>query len=775
LCFLNEELSMQSSEAAVKRRDRSSGATNEEITQGWTIKKRDGRVEDFNPDKITQVVIKCFHDGLKRPLAAASRIADRVSFRVINLLAAQKLTHPHIEDVQRAVIQQLWSDGFYDAAEHYTIYREERRKAREEKKVSPELAEIINRDIKRYFKTPLQAYQFYSKFARWREQDKRRETWSECNERTFKWFATLPQYHLLSDSEVAWLKQHMLSLSASPALRVVQMAGPALERDHIGAYNCTAAPIIDLFSFAEALYILMQGCGFGFSVESQFISHLPVVKKQVALKQTPVFTIKDTTEGWCDALYEGMVTWFDGRDIEFDTSYVRPAGAKLKTKGGRASGPGPLIDLLNFVRKTVLNAQGRRLLDIEVHDICCMIGKIVQVGGVRRASCISLSDLNSQTMRLAKHGAWYEKNGQRSMANNSAVYDEKPTIEMFMDEWLSLVKSQSGERGIFNRQGVTKNKPARRSEQTFITNPCAEIILRRWQMCNLSIAVVRGHETEDELVDKVQAAAYFGVIQSCATNFNYVRKEWRENCEDERLLGVDIMGHLDHPLLRPGSSGREGLVTRMREAVMAVAVNLSSRFKINLSAANTCLKPGGDSSVLFDTTSLAPYWAEHQIRRTRESVHSPVCKMLKDQGVPWEPAAEDEKGLVAFAWPKKNKDNCVKREDMTALEQLDNWLFWKRTWCEHSASVTIYVKPDEWLEVGAWVWKHFDDITGISFLPWDNGSYRTVPNETLTKSQYEDMLSTFPDIDWAQLVRYEEDDETVSSRTYACAGGLCEL
>lgn len=745
--------------------------TPEELSAGWTITKRDGRKEPFDVAKVRKALGKCFA-GIDLPTFDGATV-DRLATRVVNFLDAQGMTAPTVEEVQNAVITQLWSEGLDEAATHYTLYREERRKARESRPIPAEVARLIEEDAA-HFPTPLEYYQFVSKFSRWRDADKRRETWGEANDRVFGWFATLPQFRFLKAEEVAWLRRMMFERKASPALRVLQMAGPALERCHVGCYNCAYHPILDLFAFAELLYILMQGSGNGFSVEVDYVGELPRVQKQKKPAVVHAYKVEDTTEGWCDALLFGLQKWFAGEDVEFDVTGVRKTGTRLKTKGGRASGPGPLVELLKFTRATVLNAQGRHLTDLEVHDVCCYIGKIVQVGGVRRASCISLSDLNSVAMRECKHGNYYIANGQRAMANNSAVYEERPPVEVFMEEWLALVKSKSGERGIFNRAAARILKPVRRKDWKFGANPCCEILLRPFQFCNLTIAILRGHETVEEMAEKVRAATYFGVIQSCATKFNYIRKEWKKNCEEERLLGVDIMGHLDHPLLRPGAPGRDKVVQYLKQVVADTAKELSERLGINYSAANTCLKPGGDSGEFFNTVSLAPEYGKYKIRRTREAVYSPVAHFLKAAGVPCEPAAEDPAGLLAFAWPKKAPEGRPTRHDLTAVEQLENWLFWQENWAEHSCSTTIYVKEHEWPVVGAWVWEHFDRITGLSFLPWDNGTHSTMPHEEVSAEKYNELVAAFPRLEWSKLMRYEDEDMTTGSQTYACTAGGCE-
>lgn len=769
-------MSILSNGARLRHSRRVADRSVEQVAAGWQIKKRDGRTEPFSVAKVRNVLARCLVQALEWEPAEAAPVIDRVATRVVNLLAAQNKTEPTVEEVQEAVIHQLWSDGQYEAATHYTLYRENRRKAREERPIPADVIARIEADVK-HFPTQIQAYQFYSKFSRWREQDKRRETWSECNARVFDWFGTLPAFHKLRTDEVDFIKQMMFDFKASPAMRVVQMAGPALERCHVGAYNCAAHPIVDLFAFAELLYILMQGSGNGFSVESDFISRLPRVKKQKKRRKVVQHAIPDNTEGWCDALHFGLKTWFAGGDVEFDYSLIRKKGTKLKTKGGRASGPEPLKELLTFVREVVLGSQGRRLTDLEVHDVCCMIGRIVQVGGVRRAACISLSDIGSVAMRECKHGEWWNVAKQRSMANNSAVYDydELPPIEVFMEEWLALVKAKSGERGIFNRAAARKCRPSRRKRSRFICNPCAEIILRPFQFCNLSIAVLRGHETKEEMAAKVRAATMFGVLQSTATDFQYIRPEWKKNCEEERLLGVDIMGHLDHPLLRPGAEGRAELVQYLKQVVADTAKELSERFGIAYSAANTCLKPGGDSGVFFHSCTLGGYASEYQIRTTREAMTSPVTAMLRDQGLPVETDVVNPE-LAVISWPRKNPAGCVTEGSMGAIEQLENWLFWKKNWAEHSCSTTIHVKPHEWLAVGAWIYQkeHFEHLTGVCFMPFDDHSYVQAPNQRITQEQYEKLSGEMPVIDWSKLMRYEHEDMTESSMTPACTSGSCE-
>lgn len=1374
--------------------------------------KRNGKAVPFDPDRILTAVRKCFAScGSKLDADDQRRTSEAVTRRVVRQTLARKVTEVGVEQVQDAVIAQLWGEGLTDEATHYSNYREERRKARLNKPVSEATRQRFE-EMKEHFPTDIQAYQFMSKFSRWRESDKRRETWRETVfERVMPWFRrVLVKYGCeLADAEWSMLEDSMYHLQAGPAMRVVQMAGPALDRCEMGAYNClsrdtrfvteagvrsfedfedgdlvtvlshtgrwrsavvrkygtrplstvvmrrgsarvevkatdnhrwllrdgtvtenlkvgdqlitpptpfadwdydtaepdeklfwaygftfgdgtltkkggeyrysmvrlcgdkvkylerftelgfshslppsqdgeptvytgrylkslpdleadglrktmafvrgwldadgsknpnpspnrftnlqvtgedkvafvrsvfpavgvyitseqdvtdretnygqrtgttvrfgisqhfgssknqsaysvidirpadqeevwclevdedasfvlptgavtgncTAMPIVDLKCFPEMLYILMQGCGVGFSVESEFVDQLPPLKKQRG--EPPVtIVVEDHTEGWCDALYEALLLWWDGYDVYLDVSKVRAAGTRLKTKGGRASGPGPLLELFAFIRNLVMARQGKRLRDVDAHRLCCFIGRIVQVGGVRRAATISLSDLDSLGMRDVKSGNWwadttYWSDGRYlSMANNSAVYEEKPDIETFMAEWLALVKSKSGERGIFNRQAAELHKPARRKGlQRWLVNPCAEIILRpfgscvsgetplitrdglvrigeveneqvevwngkRWSevtvrktgtdqqlvrvtfsdgsrldctpdhrfsvntadsrfkkgenvwqevyakdlkprmatetfcishtggeplknaytlgvllgdgtvdreyacvdlygdkislpvvgrrgpevlkpgygvpcvrvntggdqierlqalradnpdcwdylftrdraslldflagwfdtdgsntdsggvrlyvsgrfkadmvqllltkcgirssinlmsrtgdetnfgkrsadvwyvqvtdcgelpchrldvsgghaatmkgkyqtvrsveylpgrhdtfcftepeqhkgvfnntltyQCNLSIAIARANDDRESLKHKVRVATYFGVMQSLCTDFKYVREEWKKNCEEERLLGVDITGHADCPLLRFGAPGRAELLKELKAEVDATAKMLSERFGINYSAANTCVKPSGDSAVFFDCASgVSPRFAAEQVRWVRESKDSPVARYLTDAGVPNAPAPEAPDSLKVFGFPRKAPAGSTTREQMTALDQLNNWLEWKTCWAEHSVSATIYVDEHEWLETGAWVYEHFSHITGLSFLPRDNGTYVYAPNEQLTPEQYAEWEENFPTLDWSKLTRYEDDDQTEVTGTVACANGVC--
>lgn len=754
------------------------GLTAAQRTAEWSCVKRDGRTVPFDVDKIRVVLIRCFNtvgfsDG-EYPAVTAK--VDALVDGVVNSLAAQKQFKPGVEDVQRLVIQQLWAAGLFEHAEHYQNYRERRRKARDEQPIPAEHLARVEVD-QQHFPTDLQYYQYMSKFSRWLEAENRRETWRETCDRVISWFQRQPGIRgRVAAADWRMLDDAMYGLQAGPAMRVVQMAGPALDRCHVGVYNCAYHPIEDLFGLPEMLYILMQGSGNAFSCESDYVSELPRIKKQKG-KKADVIVVDDATEGWCDAYHAGLQRWWDGHDAWYDVSGVRKEGTRLRTKGGRASGPEPFLRLMSFARNTILAKQGRYLEDIDVHDLACMTGKIVQVGGVRRASELSLSDLGSLLMRNAKSGNWYEHFKHRTMANNSAVYDfdGPPPVEVFMEEWLALVKSKSGERGIFNRQAFRKHRPKRRKNAKFGTNPCAEISLRPYEFCNLSIAVARFDDTVETLKRKVRIATIFGLLQSTCTDFRYIRSDWKKNCEEERLLGVDVTGHADCPLLRYGAPGREALIRELAATVKETKAVWSPRLGIADSAADTCIKPGGDSGVFFDCASgVSPRFAARQLRWVREKAASPIAAFLRDSGVPYATAPEDE-SLQVFGFPKAAPEGATTRNDLTAIDQLENWLEWKVNWAEHSVSATIYVDDHEWPAVGAWVYAHFDQITGLSFLPRDNGTYTYAPNEELAEEQYQAALAAFPKLNWAKLIQYEHEDATEGSQTIACGPGGCEI
>jgi ribonucleoside-triphosphate reductase len=557
-------------------------------------------------------------------------------------------------------------------------------------------------------------------------------------------------------------------------------AGEALERDHVAGYNCSYVSTSKVRSFDEILYILMCGTGVGFSVERDFVEKLPTIAEEFANSDT-LIVVEDSKIGWAKAYKELFSLLIGGQIPQWDISKVRPAGARLKTFGGRASGPEPLEDLFRFTIETFRKAAGRKLTTVECHDIVCKIAEIVVVGGVRRSALISLSSLDDDRMRNAKSGAWWENNGQRALANNSASYKSKPDMETFMDEWVALVKSKSGERGIFNRQAA-KNQIKRLGDRRnpnydFGTNPCSEIILRDREFCNLSEVVIRADDTPDTLARKVHLATILGTFQSTLTKFRYLSSDWQKNCEEERLLGVSLTGIMDNEI----TNGRAGDLPDLLEHLRHVAVDTNKEYahklKINESAAITCVKPSGTVSQLVDAASgIHARHANYYIRRVRADRKDPICQFMIDKGFPAEPCVMKPNHTMVFSFPMKAPEHCITRNDMTALEQLQLWLTYQQYWCEHKPSVTITVRDEEWMEVGAWVYKHFDEISGISFLPHSDHTYRQAPYEDCTKEQYETMLAKLPkDVDWSELSKYEKEDNTTGTQTFSCTAGACEL
>jgi ribonucleoside-triphosphate reductase len=611
-----------------------------------------------------------------------------------------------------------------------------------------------------------------SRYARWLEDEGRRESWPETVARYLVNVVAPKDESMIDELEAA-----ILSLDIMPSMRAMMTAGPALQRDHTCAYNCSYLPVDDPKSFDEAMFILLCGTGVGFSVERQFVTKLPEVPQLFNSDTTVV--VKDSKEGWAKALRQVIALLYSGEIPKWDTSAVRPAGARLKTFGGRASGPAPLIDLFNFVVAKFKEAQGRKLSSIECHDIMCKIGEVVVVGGVRRSAMISLSNLSDDRMRHAKSGAWWENNPQRALANNSTSYTEKPDAISFMREWMALVESGSGERGIFNRQASKKQaaKNGRRdADQEFGTNPCSEIILRPYQFCNLTEVVVRATDTIETLTEKVKLATILGTIQSTYTHFPYLRKKWTDNTEAERLLGVSLTGIMDNPLLTLKNAGLEKTLEHLRQVAVDTNHEWANRLGIPVSAAITCVKPSGTVSQLVDSASgIHARHSHYYIRTVRGDNKDPLTQFMKDMGVPSEPCVMKPDTTTVFSFPQKAPDGAVVTADMTAIDQLNLWLAYQRHWCEHKPSVTINVRKDEWFDVGAFVYKHFDEMSGVSFLPYNEHTYQQAPYQECGKSDYEMLLSLMPEkIDWYRLSEYEKVDQTQSSQTFACVGS-CEI
>ena len=632
-----------------------------------------------------------------------------------------------------------------------------------------------------YLPTDYQTFIAKSRYAKYFD-GKGREDWSETVER---YMDNVVRPKAGKDSYINQIRDAILDLEVMPSMRAMMTAGKALERDNTAGYNCSYLPVDDPKSFDEAMFILLCGTGVGFSVERQYISRLPEIPQLFDSETTIV--VKDSKEGWAKSFRQLLALLWAGEIPQWDIGLVRPAGARLKTFGGRASGPEPLVELFNFTIKTFKGAQDRKLSSIECHDLMCKIGEVVVVGGVRRSAMISLSNLSDDRLRHAKSGAWWdepEKNiyrfGYRALANNSVAYTEKPDMETFMREWQALVESKSGERGVFNRQASKKQaeKYGRRDpNHEFGTNPCSEIILRPYQFCNLTEVVVRATDSVEDLERKVRLATILGTIQSSYTKFPYLRKVWSTNTEEERLLGVSLTGIMDNRLTTSENRGLKKTLEHLRSVAVDTNAEWADRLGIPHSTAISCIKPSGTVSQLVDSASgIHARHSPYYVRTVRGDNKDPLTQFMKDKGVPNEPCVMKPDTTTVFSFPVKSPAGAVTRNDMTAIEQLETWLTYQRSWCEHKPSVTISVRDSEWMSVGAFVYEHFDEMSGVSFLPHSDHTYQQAPYQDCTKEEYEELLSTMPkSIDWSELSEYEKEDNTAGSQTMACSGDVCEI
>jgi ribonucleoside-diphosphate reductase alpha chain len=628
--------------------------------------------------------------------------------------------------------------------------------------------------------TTYQEFIHLSRYSRWQEELGRRENWGETVCRYLDFFADhLKEKHDYEIDSYLYIAAYdrIEQLDVLPSMRCIMAAGPALQRDHIAGYNCAYLPIDKNEAFDEAMYILMCSTGVGFSVESQYTEHLPVVPERLEAGNVTV-TVQDSKEGWAKAYRELLGLLYQGIIPQFNTSMVRPAGSRLKTMGGRASGPAPLIKLYDFTVNTFLTAKGRKLTSLECHDIICNIGDCVVVGGVRRSALISLSDLDDEGMRLAKSGEWWNLAPHRMISNNSVVYNERPTKEDYDAEWQALYESKSGERGIFNRQAATiqaMSSQRRDGNYLFGTNPCSEINLRPEQFCNLSTIVARHDDDESDLLNKAKMAATFGTWQSTLTDFRYINDNWRKNCEEERLLGVSITGIMGNPILN-GSKGkkyRAEFLEALKRKVMHQNQIEADNIGIRESAASTCVKPEGTTSQLTLTpsgihTAYSPYY----IRRVRQDIKDPVTHLMIDQGVPHEKDKFNRSNEV-FSFALKTPEGTLTRNDLSAVDQLEHWKDYHDHWCEHKPSMTVYVREQEWDTVSDWVWDNFDSMSGVAFLPYDDHTYEQAPYEEITEQEYKAFGQ--PYVDWELLEEYENEDGTTAHRDLACAAGVCEI
>jgi ribonucleoside-triphosphate reductase len=753
------------------------------------IQKRDGAIVPFDREKITGAIHKAMIASKEGSRTEAEMVMNKVYADVLRIAKKYKSFVPTVEGIQDTVEKELILSEYVRTAKNYILYRERRSKLRESGVQVPAKVKAIAEDSKKYFKNSLGEFVYYRTYSRWIDREHRRETWIETVDRYMSFMKENLGEKLMA-VEYDEVRNGILKQEAMPSMRLLQFAGSAARKTNVCAYNCSFIAPEKFQDLAEVMYVSMCGTGVGFAVESRNVQKFPQIEFQAGVT-LPTCIVPDNKEGWADALALGMRTWAEGKDIVFDLSQLRPAGTRLKTMGGKSSGPEPLHRLLTFTREKMLARQGRRLRNIDLHDIICMIGDCVVSGGVRRSAMISLSDLDDTDIRDAKKGQFYLNEPQRMLSNNSAVYLRKPSNSEFMEEWVALMLSGSGERGIFNRGSLVKTLPARRLKilkeysgyfdptGTMIvgpigTNPCGEILLQSKQFCNLSEVVARADDTEASLLRKVRLATILGTYQASLTKFPYLSKEWRENSEKERLLGVSITGQWDCPVV-----GNKEVLAKLRDAAIATNEEYAKRFGVNPSTAITAVKPSGTLSQMVDCASgMHPRHAPYYIRRVRISATDTLFKMLKDQGVPYHPevgqSAESATTYV-LEFPVKAPAGSVYKDDLSAIDQLEHWKLVKVNYTEHNPSVTISVGEDEWIAVANWVYENWDIIGGLSFLPRDNHVYQLAPYEAIDKVRYEELAKRFENIDYSKIITYEKADELDLKKELACAGNVCEI
>lgn len=742
-----------------------------------SIIKRDCSVVAFDTTKILRALTRAL-EATDSELNQANHITEAVVKTLTEEVRSGACVVPSVERVQDIVETELMRAGYTVAAKAYILYRERHATLRShDASIADEVRSLVDTS-KQYFSNQLSEYIYYSTYSRWLDEKGRREAWVETVDRYMSYMRE-NLADKLTEEEYTEITENMLSMKAMGSMRLLWSAGAPARASNVCVYNCSFIAPACWQDFAEIMYVSMCGTGVGFSVEHTTVDALPNIKIQTGAL-LPEHVVGDSKEGWADALAHGLSTWAAGSDVTFNYDNVRPRGSRLRTMGGRASGPEPLKNLLDFARERMLTRQGRRLSTLDIHDLVCKIGEIVVAGGVRRSALISLSDLDDIDMREAKNGKFYVSNPQRAMANNSAVYNEKPTAIEFMEEWLNLAKSGSGERGIFNRGSLEQQLPTRRwsvfekDSATCGTNPCGEIILKSKQFCNLSEVVVRPDDTLETLTSKIRIATILGTYQASLTSFPYLSPEWKKNCEEEALLGVSMTGQWDNTVVRDPK-----VQATLKQVALDTNVIYAKRFGINPSTAITAVKPSGNGSQLFDCASgMHPRHAPYYIRRVRIEGHNPLKKLLEDAGVPCVPEVGHTRE-TATTWvlefPIKAPDQAAVKGDLSALDQLAYWKMVKETYCEHNPSVTVTIAPDEWLAVGEWVFSHWDIVGGLSFLPKSEHIYQLAPYEEITQEQYLERSALFPNIDFAQLLHYETSDTTTGAKELACVSGTCEI
>ena len=755
------------------------------------IQKRDGRIVPFDFSKIVKAIHKAMVASSEGSEEEATMVANKVASDMVRIARKYKNFLPTVEGCQDEVERQLILSDYVVTAKSYILYRAERARLRDLGiTVSEEVKDLTEKSAKYFQGNDLGYFVYLRSYSRWISKEGRRETWIETVDRYIS-FMKENIGNKLSAKEYSEVREAILKQEVMPSMRLMQFAGDPARRCNVCAYNCSYIAPTKIEDFAEILYISSRGTGVGYGVESWNIGQLPQIKPQIEGK-VPTHIVADSAEGWADALTIGLKAWYEGKDVLFNYSKIRPAGTRLKTMGGKASGPDPLRDLLDFTRTKVLSRQGRRLRNIDAYDIICKIGEAIVSGGVRRSAMISLSDHDDNQIRDAKNGQFWLTDPQRTLANNSAVYEDKPSNVEFMDEWIALMKAGTGERGIFNRGGLLKQLPQRRIE--FLrnkykkdpdkagknginrpgTNPCGEIILQSKQFCNLSEVICRSSDTEESLMRKVRIATILGTYQSTLTDFKYISKEWKDNCEAERLLGVSLTGQWDSKVVRDAK-----ILQKLKTETIKVNQKYAKKFGVNNSNAITCVKPSGTVSQTTNSASgMHPRHSPYYIRRIRISATDSLFKMLRDQGAPYHPEVGqtmERANTFVLEFPVKSPKGTVFKDDITAIDQLEHWKIVKENYTEHNPSTTISVGDNEWIAVADWVYENWDIIGGLSFLPRSNHVYQLAPYEEITKDQYEDMLKKFENVDYSKLMTYELQDETEQKKELACSSGVCEV
>ncbi|MCF7834238.1 MAG: ribonucleoside-triphosphate reductase [Candidatus Pacebacteria bacterium] len=753
------------------------------------IRNREGNIISFDLSKIVDAISKAFNNTKEGTIKEAQSVADKVYKEVLRLIkdSNDKNYVPTVEMMQDLVEAELMELGYHLTAKAYILYRSKRAELRREVGIVPAEDKKIFDTSSSYFYSSYEEFIFYRTYSKWQESLGRRETWIETTDR-FMAYMKENLGNKFSTKDYDEVREAILKQDVCPSMRLLWSAGPACDKTNVWAYNCSYIAPTCWQDFGEIMYILMCGAGLGFSVESETVQKFPQIKRQTG-KKLATHIVEDSKEGWADAFVLACKTWADGLDISFDYSKVRPSGARLHTAGGRASGPQPLIDLINFTKVRMLARQGKRLSNLDLHDIICQIGLIVVAGGVRRSALISLSDIDDESMRKSKQGQFWLENGQRSMANNSAVYNQKPSASEFLNEWIELIKSGTGERGIFNRGGLLTQLPKRRidnwkkagiiDEQNTIvelpgSNPCGEITLRSKQFCNLTSIVVRPKDDLVELKRKVRLSTILGTYQATLTHFGYLSKEWKQNCDEEALLGVSITGYYDNTLIR-----NDEVLRDLKNESIKVNKEYAKKFGINQSTCVTTVKPHGNSGqLMYVGSGMHPWFAKYFIRRVRIGVNDPLFTLMKDQGVPFKPEvgySTANSTVAVLEFPIKAPEGAVTKDKVSAIDLLQEWKRLKVNYIEHNPSVTIYVGNDEWIKVANFVYENWDIVGGLSFLPRSEHVYQLAPYEEISKEEYEKRMKEIKQIDFSKLVYYEQEDNTIGAKEFACVSGVCSI